>query len=225
MTGPLPGRRAPLRRRRHERGFSMVEAVVALMISALTLALLSGAAFSLRAIGMRSASEGAAVEMLAARRVLRRFASETVLRGAGNTAGFSGRPQEVRLLLAPDLSTGAPARLAVLRVEQVDGRFLLAAYRKAPAGSVLTDLDVTRADRSEVLQSDTPIGFAYLVDNPEGPGTRWVAEHEPGPPPHALAVDLAGGQRLTATFAQEMDPGCLAARGVGQMERNRCLAR
>ncbi|MEM7497494.1 MAG: type II secretion system protein [Pseudomonadota bacterium] len=213
------------RRRRHERGFSLVEAVVALTISALTLALLSGAAFSLRAIGARSEAADEAVDLMAARRVVQRFASETVLRGAGNTAGFVGGPSEMRLLLGPDLTTGTPGRLVVLRVERNEGHYLLTAYRETPAASVWAEVDGRLTDRSEVMESAEPLRFAYLIDNPEGGGALWVAEHRAGSPPQALAIRVDGGPTLTARFAQELDPGCLAAAGLGQFERNRCLAR
>ncbi|MEM9763322.1 MAG: prepilin-type N-terminal cleavage/methylation domain-containing protein [Pseudomonadota bacterium] len=219
--------RPALRRRRgrRERGFSLVEAVVALSISALTLALLSGAAFSLRAVGERSAVADQAVDLLAARRVIRRFASETVLRGAGDTAGFMGGPSEMRLLLAPDLGTGSPGRLAVLRVERGETHFQLAAYREVGARGVLSDLGRTLSERSVVLESEGPIGFAYLVDNPESRGTLWVTELSAGPPPRALAVRLSSGPQLTAMFHQEIDPGCLSARGLAPLARNRCVAR
>ncbi|MEL6768650.1 MAG: prepilin-type N-terminal cleavage/methylation domain-containing protein [Pseudomonadota bacterium] len=213
------------RRGRAERGFSLVEAVVALSISALTLALLSGAAFSLRAVGERNETASQAVDLLAARRVIRRFASETVLRGAGDTAGFMGGPSEMRLLLAPDLGTGAPARLAVLRIERSETQYQLAAYRQAGAASVLSELGRTLSERSVVLESEGPIGFAYLVDNPESRGTIWVSERQAGPPPHALAVRLTGGLQLTAPFHQELDPGCLALYGLAPLARNRCVAR
>ncbi|MEO0819781.1 MAG: prepilin-type N-terminal cleavage/methylation domain-containing protein [Pseudomonadota bacterium] len=212
----------PRRRRAGERGFSMVEAIVALTIAAMTLALLSGAAFSLRMIAARSAAPEEAVELLSTRRVLRRWASATVLRGAGSTASFAGSATEIRLLFGPDLWTDAPAQLAMLRIERVGEEYRLAAYRRSGAASVWQDVEAAPREASELLRSAVPLRFSYEVANPEGPGTVWITAREAGPPPRAFALDIAGGRRVVAPIAQEMDPGCLAAFGVGEFQRDRC---
>ncbi|MEM6680229.1 MAG: hypothetical protein AAF675_20390, partial [Pseudomonadota bacterium] len=156
---------------------------------------------------------------------LRRWASETMLRGAGGTASFTGGPREMRLLLTPDLPSGTPPRLAILRIEQRHGADVLSAYRAPGAGSVLQHVAEQPAERSELIRSTEPLRFAYRVEDPDGGGTLWVAERPAGPPPRAFALQIAGAPALTAPFPKEMDAGCLAALGIGQMQMSQCRRR
>lgn len=220
-------RRLPSSRRRrgHERGFSLVEMVVALTIAAMTLALISGASFSLRAIGQRAAADNGAAELLAVRRILHRWVSEAMLRGPGGAAAFVGDRSEVRFLLAPDTLAGEPARLAVLRIERDGDMRVLRAYRERDALSVLQDADGRLGDSSTLHRTAADLAFVFLVDDPRGTGSAWALAREPGPPPRALALDLGDGRRVVAHVMQDVDGGCLAAVGLGELQRDACRAR
>ncbi|MEM9148337.1 MAG: prepilin-type N-terminal cleavage/methylation domain-containing protein [Pseudomonadota bacterium] len=211
------------RRRRGTRGFSLVEVVVALTVTAMTITLLSGAAFSMRLISERSSRAEAALDVLTVRRLIRAWASATQLRGVFGEATFMGDDAQVRMQLVRDDTTGAPSRLGVLRIEREGGISTLTAVR-APDRTVWQDLGADLAI-SRVYATSERLQFAFLTASADGRELVWTTRREPGSPPLAMALQIGETHRIVGVFEQEIDPGCLALNGIGPFQRRQCAVR
>ncbi|MEL6217342.1 MAG: type II secretion system protein [Pseudomonadota bacterium] len=210
------------RRRGNARGFSLIEVTVALAVMAMTIMLLSGAAFSLRLVSERSVRADAALELLTVRRLLRAWTSATMLRGPSGEASFVGDGSDVRMLLARDDLTGTPRQLARLSVERRDGISVLLASRAQGGKSVWQSIGSDTPLTSEIYRTKEPMRFSYLASVEVGQTLAWVAAKPAGAPPRGLALTIGEERRIVAFFEQEIDAGCLALVGLGTLQRRQC---
>ncbi|MEM9268599.1 MAG: prepilin-type N-terminal cleavage/methylation domain-containing protein, partial [Pseudomonadota bacterium] len=103
------------RRRRHGRGFSLIEAIVALAVTALTLSLLTGATWGLRlAFVAQDELRDGPVETLILRRALQRWTTAISTDTVAGEALILGRSDQLRMVIVPSVQSGRRAYLAAL---------------------------------------------------------------------------------------------------------------
>ncbi len=214
-----------IRRRAGARGAGLIEATVALAIAAMTLLLLGAAGFGLRLAAERGPQAHAtAADLLAARRAIRRWASEVSTEGAADApaATFAGAPERAAMLLAPSAGSGQTDRLAHLEIRRGATGDTLLAHRLRGGRSLLADL--AGAERSVLLETGRRLSFAYLYG---GRGEdAWVAGTEAfARMPQAMALAIDGERAILARLPQELDPLCLARLGATAFEGRRCALR
>ncbi len=215
-----------IRRRARERGFSLIEATVALTIAAMTLLLLAGAGFGLRLAAERTArTQDIAVDLLAARRAIRRWASEVSTDGTADAPelSFAGLPDRVAMLLAPDPGSAQGDRLALLEVVRGETGDVLLARRQRGSRSLLTGIE--RADSSALLATGRRLSFAYLFTGGRNEDAWLATTTELARLPRAVALLIDGDRAILARLPQELDPLCIGRVGAVAFEGSRCALR
>ncbi|MFQ6546522.1 type II secretion system protein J [Aestuariibius sp. 2305UL40-4] len=214
-----------IRRRRTARGFSLIEALVALSISAVTLSLMTGATWGLRQMTDRArpAEISTADDWIAARRVFRDWASAaggTSLRSAGY---FGGDARELRVLVPP--RHDAPGFLGILTIRaDGGGGWTLEARRARGASDIRFPAEEARSTR--LLSGQGEARLSYLIPADFGGDARWRSEAQTGTGlPLAIALDVGGDRLLTARIPAERAPACIARLGRAGLEERECRLR
>lgn len=219
-----------MRRRGQTKGFAMAEALVALAVAAMTLALLTSATWGLSITVERRAAAQAtgAAEWLAARRALMGWASGvTVAARESAESRFIGTASTARIYVEPSGSGLAVPFVGELRVEvRGDEEFALIAARHSNIQDARVVNDETRS--TEVLQANRPIRLLYLLPQRSGGVQRgWRYETGSGADglPLAIAIEVGNERMLTSRIFATMSASCLADRGRGGLESEECELR
>ena len=219
-----------MRRRPQAAGFVLAEALVALAIAAMTLALLTGASWGLRVTSERQAAvvETSATDWLAARRALSGWASSVTASGReGTNAQFIGTATTARMIVNPGGSGRSAPFVAELRVEALsDDRYALIAARHLDQADARTTSD--EPQETEVVQAREPIRLLYLLPREGGVvGTRWRYETGSGDDglPAAVAIEVGDRRMLTTRVFATISASCMAALGRGGLEDEQCVLR
>lgn len=216
-------------KRRHPRarGFVMAEALVALAIAALTLALLTSASWGLRIASdaRAAAAETGAADWLAARRALQGWASGLTALGAeAAEARFVGTDSTARMVVEPAVSGLALPYAAELRVEaRGEGSFVLIAARHLDVRDARVSTDTPQ--ETELVRSDRPIRLLYLLPREGVEGLVWRYETGSTGLPAAIAVEVGDRRVLTARVFANRSAACVAAFGVSGLEEEQCELR
>jgi hypothetical protein len=213
-------------RRRHTKGFVMAEALVALAVAAMTLALLTSASWGLRiaADARAEAADTGAVDWLAARRALQGWAAGLTAPGArAAETRLVGTDSTARMVVEPAVSGLAQPYVAELRVEVHGDSFVLIAARHLDARDARVSTDAPQ--ETEVVRSDRPIRLLYLLPREGVQGLVWRYETSGAALPAAIAVEVADRRVLTARVFANRSAACLAAFGVSGLEEQACELR
>lgn len=213
------------------KGFIMAEALVALAIAALTLALLTSASWGLRLASEARAAvaETGAADWLAARRALQGWASGLTAAGGNEVeARLVGTDSTARMVVEPAVSGLARPYVAELRVEargdaQGRGGFVLIAARHLEARDARVSTDAPQ--ETELVRADRPIRLLYLLPREGEVGMVWRYETGERGLPAAIAVEVGDRRVLTAPVFANRSASCLAGFGVSGLEEAQCELR
>lgn len=220
------------RRRPRARGFVLAEALVALAIAALTLALLTSATWGLRlaAETRATSAQTGADDWLAARRALQGWASGLTAGGADLTeAHFVGTATTARMVVEPAVSGLALPYVAELRIEataDAEGAagFVLIVARHLDARDARVSTDAPQETR--LVRSDRPMRLLYLLPREEGTlGLVWRYETDATGLPAAIAVEVGDRRVLTARVFANRSAACLTTLGLTGLEESQCELR
>ena len=218
------------RRRSPSTGFVLAEALVALAVAAMTIALLTSATWGLNMAAERraAAAQTSAVDWLAARRALSGWASSVTAQRMGNSLNsLTGTAATARMVVVQTGGSGATGPfVGELRVEaQDEDSFVLIAalhpgQRDARVGS-------DNARETQVIETNQPMRLIYLI--PSGPGGRGVWRYETGSGddglPLAIGVEVGTERKITAPIHPTRSASCLALLGLAGVEDERCELR
>ncbi|MEM7472985.1 MAG: hypothetical protein AAF340_16680 [Pseudomonadota bacterium] len=214
------------RRTRPNRGFAMIDALVALAVAALTLSLLTSASWGLKiASDRRAALEGtAASDWLLARRTLQNWAGD-VSNAGPRAAGANMIGTAATLRMRVRAQDGVGSFVGEFRVEGTsDTGYSLIAARHDGLTDARLSSDAPR--RSPLLRSDTPIRLLYLFVQSDGTGTVWRYETGDGAAlPLAVAIEVGDERRVTAPVFTTVSQTCLSTLGQGGLEDAQCDVR
>lgn len=213
--------------RRGARGFVLTEALVALTVAALTLALMTSATWGLRQTAMQSSpTQEAATDWLTARRVLQAWAGSATTDGFEGVVGrFAGTPAQMRLIVDDGtIRTDRPVMIS-LDIREEDGLFRLEAARHFDVRDVRLAPDGARA--STVIVTEAPLNLVYYFAalNPGVPGT-WTYEPQPEQGlPTAVAVEAAAERMIVAKMPATHSASCVAQQGLPGLDNQDCELR
>lgn len=218
-----------MRRRTRSSGFVLAEALVALAVAAMTLALLTGASWGLRQTTARqdAIAETGAADWLTARRALAGWAAGVTAVGkTGTDARFIGTATTARMIVDNGPGDGLPF-VAELRIAPVaEAGFALIAARHLGQNDARTTSD--QPQQTVVLRSAEPIRLLYLLPR-EGTGTGFGWRYETGSGddglPAAIAIERGDQRMLTTRIFPTVSAGCLAALGPAGLEDDQCTLR
>ena len=218
------------RRRSITSGFVLAEALVALAIAAMTVALLTSATWGLRVASERqdAAEVTAAVDWLSARRALADWASGVTATGKeGTERFFVGTATTARMFVEPSGSGQVVPFVGELRVEaRGENRYVLMAARHIGLRDARITVEVPQ--ETEVLRTNAPIRLLYLLPRQEGGvGMTWRYETGSGDEglPAAVAVEVGDIRMLTARIFANRSASCLSRLGPGGLENELCELR
>lgn len=217
------------RRRKTSSGFVLTEALVALAIAAMTVALLTSATWGLRmASDKRQTAElTSAVDWLAARRALHDWSSGVTATGKQDAARyFFGTATSARMYIEPTSAGQLTPFVGELRVEALDeNRFALIAARHM----ALRDARVTdnTPQETQILQANAPIRLLYLLARQDGIGMTWRYETGSGDEglPVAVAVEVGDERMVTTPIFATRSASCLSRLGTGGLDNEECALR
>lgn len=208
--------------RRTLSGFSLVEALVASSVAALTLLMLSGASFGLKAAlsDPDNARDTDAIAVLTLRRVLGEWLDQTGAHPSSDRFAVLGTPERLRLAIG-DRYTGSNAELVV---------------RAIPIGFAVDvgweqgDPDLNKvidpALLSTAITSDVRLSWSFLMAAPHTSQLTWHDYFDPsqGLP---VAIRLSAGSKsiLTIRVPSEIDAICLSAGGARVLDERECQTR
>ena len=206
------------RRRSITSGFVLAEALVALAIAAMTVALLTSATWGLRVASERqdAAEVTAAVDWLSARRALADWSSGVTATGKEGTERFLvGTATTARMFVEPSGSGQVVPFVGELRVEaRGENRYVLMAARHIGLRDARITVEVPQ--ETEVLRTNAPIRLLYLLPRQEGGvGMTWrpsdskfdfSLDYNRGTGKTRIALDsLSGGPSTLPTLESTLD--------------------
>jgi len=216
-----------IRRRRTASGFVLAEALVALAIAAMTVALLTSATWGLQLTAERRAasSQTAAVDWLAARRALIDWASGASAENIDDTdRSLIGTATTARIFVEPSGTGQVSPFVGELRVEALgEDRFALIAARYV--GQRDARLTSDSAQQTEILRTAQPIRLLYLIPNQTGGGNAsWRYETSSGDEglPEAIAIEVGVDRMVTARVFATISASCLARIGRSGLQDDVC---
>lgn len=210
--------RRPVRRRRAARGFSLIEALVALSVSAMTLALLASAGFGLREARAIETRQAAPADWLIARRVLQDWAGAAAKPHPRSSGAFAAEADQLALRTA----AGQVMRFTI---ETEAGVSTLTATR----GGSLRDVRLVPegARRSTVLQVAGQLRFAYLMHTGvRGVQRAWAYSVADGEGlPAAIALEWGDARPLVIPVAASAAGPCVVSFGLSENAVRECALR
>lgn len=219
-----------MRRRRQSKGFVMAEALVALAIGAMTIALLTSATWGLNAASERRAAsqQTTAVDWLAARRVLTDWAAGVTARGPGDSqTSFVGTAATARMTVMPSGTGQLQPFVGELQVVALgEEQFALVAARHIGVRDARVTANTPQS--TEILRTNAPMRLLYLM--PRGVGgvaSAWRYESGSGDAglPLAIGVEVGTDRMLTTRIFATTSASCLARLGRGGLSEDQCELR
>jgi hypothetical protein len=215
------------RRRSTASGFVLAEALVALAIAAMTVALLTSATWGLQLTAERRAasSQTTAVDWLAARRALIDWTSGASAEGVSDTERYLiGTATTARIYVEPSGTGQVSPFVGELRVEALgDGRFALIAARHIGLRDARLTNDTPQ--ETEILRTAQPIRLLYLIPSQTG-GANASWRYETGSSdeglPEAVAIEVGIERMITARVFATISASCLARVGRGGLQDDQC---
>ncbi|PJI84926.1 hypothetical protein BC777_2919 [Yoonia maricola] len=218
------------RRRHTSNGFVLAEALVALAVAAMTVALLTSATWGLNAATERraAAAQTSAVDWLAARRAMTGWAAGVTAQGiADSRNSLIGTASTARMVVAQTNNTPAAGPyVGELRIEaRGTNRFVLIAAQHPG----LRDARVTssNARQTDVVTTSTPMRLLYLI--PSGPAGQGVWRYETGSGaeglPLAIGLEVGTRRMITAPIHPTRSASCLARLGLAGVDDDDCALR
>ncbi len=218
-----------MRRRRHssQTGFALAEALVALSVAAVTLALLTSATWGLRQTTLRvEVLQEDATDWLTARRVLQAWAASATTAGYNRVEGrFAASPFAMRLIVDDGTSREARPMMVSLEVMQEEGLYRLSAARQYGVRDVRLAAEITQ--QSTVIVSDAPLRLVYLVARSDDlPGQVWTYEPRPAQGlPVAVAVEQGDERMIVARVPVTRSAACISRLGESGLGDRDCRLR
>ncbi len=215
------------RKRSRNRGLVLTEALVALTVAALTLALMTSATWGLRHTAMQfdDVQEDAA-DWLTARRVLQAWAGSGTTQGYDGVVGrFAGTPVQMRLII--DDGTIRSDRPVMISLDITrDGEL-----NTLSASRHFDIRDVRQADEnaqeSTVIVTAAPLSLIYYFA-PPGPVGQGTWTYEPLPEqglPSAVAVEAGSERMIVAQMPATHSASCVSQAGIAGLENEDCVVR
>lgn len=206
------------RRRRASRGFTLIEMLVALAVSTLTLSLLTGAGWSLQKIRAPQAEASATLDRLVARRILNEWAGAATKASREDTGTFEGSATRLSLRTRD-------GNVLHLRIETDAGQSIVTASRSGVLRDVRMRPDA--APSSVLLTGAAGMRFSYLM--PLGPDTQLTAWTYVVAPddglPMAIAIEYGAERIAVAPVRAEVSGACLIDHGLAEDGLRACALR
>lgn len=216
------------RRRQAQRGFVLAEALVALTVAALTLALMTSATWGLRQTAMQpSPLQQDATDWLTARRVLQAWAASATTDGYDGVVGrFIGTPTQMRLVVDDGtIRTDRPVMISLDVIRGDDGLYRLEAARHFDIRDVrLMD---ENARPSTVIVTDAPMRLIYFFASRNSfNGGDWTYEPRPEQGlPSAIALERGAERMIVAKMPATHSASCVSRSGIVGLEDADCELR
>ncbi|MEO0370115.1 MAG: prepilin-type N-terminal cleavage/methylation domain-containing protein [Pseudomonadota bacterium] len=198
------------RRRKGSRGFTLIEALVALTVSAMTLGLLASAGFGLQQARQTQAHVDAPLDRIIARRVLQEWIGAATKSHPDTEGAFEGEADRLALRTAQ----GQVMRLEIVTENQIS---TLTAIRAGRMRDVRMISETTRG--AELLRVPGLMRFSYLMPTGvRGQLRDWtpVVRQEDGRMPIAVALDLGETRIAIAPIASTAAAPCMVAFGMSE---------
>ncbi len=200
----------PARRRgRASRGFTLIEALVALTVSAMTLGLLASAGFGLQKARQAETQAEAPVDLLVARRVLQDWGRAAAKSHPRTSGAFAAEADQLSLRT----TQGTVMRFDI---ETEGGRSTLTATR----AGVLRDVRLVPegAPTSVLLQVPGRLRFAYLMHTGlRGQGRDWVYNvSDADGLPAAIRLEQGEHPLVTVPVAATAAGPCVVSYGMSE---------
>lgn len=222
----MKGWRRP-RRNPVQRGFALAEALVALSVAAVTLALLTSATWGLRQTTLRNeVVQQDATDWLTARRVLQAWAASATTAGYNRVEGrFAGTPVRMNLIVDDGTSREARPMMVSLEITEENGLHRLSAARYYDVRDIRLAAEIAR--QSTVIISDTPLRLVYLVLRGDGlPGQVWTYEPRPEQGlPTAVAIEQGADRMIVAQMPATRSALCISRLGETGLGDRDCRLR
>lgn len=197
------------RRRTGSRGFTLIEALVALSVSAMTLGLLASAGFGLQQARQSETHADTPLDRIIARRVLHEWVGAATKSHPQTSGAFEGEADRLALRTA----TGEVMRLMIETEDQVS-------TLNATRAGRLRDVRMTsETDHPSVLLSlPGTLRFSYLMQTGLRGRTRdWTySVADQNSLPVAVALELGGTRIAVAPITATAAGPCMVAYGMSE---------
>ncbi|WP_159086875.1 PulJ/GspJ family protein [Loktanella sp. Alg231-35] len=215
-------------RHRSQRGFVLAEALVALTVAALTLALMTSATWGLRQTAMQpNPLQQEATDWLTARRVLQAWAGSATTDGYEAVVGrFVGTPTQMRLVVDDGtIRTDRPVMISLDIIRDEDGLYRLDAARHFDIRDVRLVDETARP--STVIITDVPLRFVYFFAKANSfNGGEWTYEPQPEQGlPSAVALERGADRMIVAKMPATHSASCVSRTGIVGLDNDDCELR
>lgn len=207
-----------MRRRGRSKGFTLIEALVALSVSAMTLGLLASAGFGLQQARQAELRDANPVDWMITRRVLQEWVGAAAKSHPRSSGAFEAEADQLSLRTGQ----GDVMRFVIETEDQVS---TLTAYRAGRLRDVRMVSDTARP--SVLIRAPGTLRFSYLMHTGlRGQQRDWTYNvSDRDGLPGAIALELSGTRLITAPIVATTAGPCVVGFGMSENGVTECALR
>ncbi len=207
-----------MRRRGRSKGFTLIEALVALSVSAMTLGLLASAGFGLQQARQAELRDANPVDWMITRRVLQEWVGAAAKSHPRSSGAFEAEADQLSLRTGQ----GDVMRFVIETEDQVS---TLTAYRAGRLRDVRMVSDTARP--SVLIRAPGTLRFSYLMHTGlRGQQRDWTYNvSDRDGLPAAIALELSGTRLITAPIVATTAGPCVVGFGMSENGVTECALR